>query len=130
MKLSTLFTINAIVAILFGLGFLLIPATLLSWYGVDLPDAGIFISRLLGAAFVTFATISWETRSIESAAGSVTMRAILLGFFIGDILGALISMIYQVEGIANALGWTTVLIYLLLGLGFGFFALKAGTSET
>ena len=124
MKLSTLLTINAIVAILFGLGFLLIPDTLLSWYAVDLPVAGIFISRLLGAAFVAFATVSWEVRAAESAADSSALRAILLAFFIGDILGALISLIYQVDGVANALGWTTVILYLLLGLGFGYFSLR------
>ncbi len=128
MKLSTLLTINAIVAILFGLGFLLIPDTLLSWYGVDLPVAGIFISRLLGAAFVAFATVSWEVRTADSAADSSAVRAILLSFFIGDILGALISLIYQVDGVANALGWTTVAIYLLLGLGFGYFSLRRASA--
>jgi hypothetical protein len=41
MKLNTLFVINAVVAVLFGLGFILIPSQLLSLYDVDIIEVGI-----------------------------------------------------------------------------------------
>jgi hypothetical protein len=121
MKTSTLFIINFVVALVFGLAFVLIPGSLLSLYGVALSDAGLFVSRLLGAAFIGFAIISWMFR-FTSESGE--LRAILLTFFVSDIIGFIISLIYQLQGVANALGWSTVAIYLLLGLGFGYFYLR------
>ena len=118
MKLSTLFTINAIVAFLFGLAFVLIPELVLSLYGVTLSVNGIYISRLLGAAFLGFGVISWL---VKNSSGSVELRAIVFALFLSEILGFFISLFYQLRGISNALGWTTVAIYLLLGAGFGYF---------
>ena len=121
MKLSTLFVITAIIAFLFGLGFVLFPANILSLYGVTLSINGVYMSRLLGAAFLGFAIISWLVRN---ATGSAEVRAIAFAFFISDILGFIITLYYQLQGISNALGWTTVAIYLLLGVGFGYFYWK------
>ncbi len=118
MKLSTLFIINAIVAILFSLLFVFIPATTLSFYGVQVSAAGLYIARLLGAAFLTFGIISWLVRDSGS---SDAVRAIVLAFLVSDLVGFILSLLYQLQGIANALGWSTVAIYLLLGLGFGYF---------
>lgn len=117
MKLSTLLLINAIVAVLFGLVFVLVPATAMALYGIQLSDAGLFTARLFGAALVTFAIISWLVRG---SAGSEVVRSIAFSFFVGDIIGFIISFIYQLQGVPNALGWSTVVIYLLLGVGFGY----------
>jgi hypothetical protein len=116
MKLSTLFLINGIVALLFGLGFVLIPGTVVSWYGVTLDEAATYISRLYGSALLGFAIISFMVRN---ATGSGELRAILAAFAFGDLLGFVLSLIYQLQGVANTLGWTTVVIYLALGVAFG-----------
>ena len=121
MKLSNLFLINAVVAILFGLGFILIPVTVLSWYGVALNEAGLFVASLYGSALITFGLISWLVRNLAS---SDTLRAVILSFFIGDAIGFVLSLINQLQGVANSFGWSTVVIYLLLGLGFGYFYMK------
>ena len=121
MKLNVLLTVNTVVAGLFGLGFVLMPATLLSYYGVTMNEAGLFNSRLLGTAFLSFAIISWLVRN---SSGSSELNAIVLAFAVGDIIGFVISLVYQLQGVVNALGWSTVAIYLLLGLGFGYFVWK------
>jgi hypothetical protein len=118
MTLRTLFTINAIVAVLFGLAFLLAPVPLLASYGVELSDAGLYVARLLGSAFIAFALISWFFRD---SPGSSELRAVILALFVSDLIGFVLSLIYQLQGVANALGWSTVVIYLLLGVGFGYF---------
>ena len=82
---------------------------------------GIYISRLLGAAFLGFAVVSWL---VKNSTGSAELRAILFALFISEILGFFISLFYQLQGVVNALGWTTVAIYLLLGVGFGYFYWK------
>lgn len=119
MKLSVLFMINAIVALLFGLGFALIPETVLSAYGVALPTAGVYIARLLGCALLGYAIISWLVRN--EVGGSTTVRAVIISLWVSDLLAFVFSLIYQLQGIANSLGWVTVALYLLLGLGFLYF---------
>ena len=63
MKLSTLFSINAVVAILFGLAFVLAPGLTLSIYGIPANPALNFRGQLFGAALVGFAVISWSARN-------------------------------------------------------------------
>ena len=122
MKLSAMFTINTVVSILFGLGFVVMPATLLSFYAVVLPDAGLYISRLLGCALIGFGIITWLLRNV--AEGSGEGRGMLLGLWVSDLLAFAFSLYYQLQEIANALGWLTVALYLLLGLGFLYFYFK------
>ena len=118
MKLGTLFTVNAVLAIVFGLGFVLMPVALMSYYGVALADAGVSISQLLGAAFLAFGILSWQVRKSDT---SEVLRAVVLSFFIGDAVGFLIVLQGQLSGEFNALGWSTVAIYGLLAIGFGYF---------
>lgn len=118
MKLSTLFTVHAIVALLFGLGFVFAPAAILAPYGITTNEAGIVIARLLGAAFLGFSVIAWSARNTEE---SGARRAIVLGFFLGFAVSSAASLFGQLSGVGNALGWSTVGIYLLLALGYGYF---------
>lgn len=126
MKLSTLFTVHAIVALLFGFGFVFAPAATLAPYGVTVNEGGILISRLLGAAFFGFSMISWFARNSEE---STARQAIVLGYFLGFSVGFAASLFGQLSNVGNALGWSTVGIYLLLALGYGYFQfIKPGAS--
>ena len=118
MKLSTFMVITAIVAFLFGLAFLLVAGTLMSFYGVSLSPGGLIVARLFGAALLGFAVLTWSARNAEE---SEALRAIILALFISDAIGFIVALIGQLAGVLNALGWSTVIIYLLLALGFGYF---------
>ena len=118
MSLRYLFIASAVVGILFGLGFLLFPDQLLQLYGVQLSEAGLQIARLMGSAFIGLGIITWQARySHDSAA----RRAIVTGLFIDFLLGFIVSIMIMVSGIVNALGWSTVIIYLLFTLAYGYF---------
>ena len=117
MKVSTLFTINAIVAVVFGLLFVLAPALTLSLYGITSNEPLSYVGQLFGASLLSFAVITWLARN---TAASPARNAIVLALFIGDAIGFVVSLIAQMKGFANALGWSTVAIYLLLALGFGY----------
>ncbi|UCG87626.1 MAG: hypothetical protein JSW71_03500, partial [Gemmatimonadota bacterium] len=116
MQLSTLMVINAVVAAVFGFGFVVVPGQVTSLYGADVTPA--LGAQLFGAALLAFAVLTWTARS---APDSDARRAILLALFVGDGIGFIVSLVAQLGGDVNALGWTTVVIYLLLGLGFGYF---------
>jgi hypothetical protein len=117
MKASYVFIVAAVLALVFGLAFVLVPAQTLALYDVTLNDAGLFIARLLGAAFLMFAVLAWLVRN---AAPSAERQAITLAFFVSNTVAFVASLLAQLAGVANALGWTTVAIYLILALGFGY----------
>jgi len=121
MKLSTLMIIKAIIVIVFGICFVVIPATVLSFYGIKLDPGGIYITRLFGAAFILLGTLLWYAKN---DAGSQALRAIVLAVFLGDIIGFVVALLGQLSGLVNPLGWLTVALYFLLALGFGYFQFK------
>jgi hypothetical protein len=127
MKLSILMALNAVVAGVFGIAFVLLPGQALSWYGVTGDAQLTYVARLFGAALITFALITWMARD---AADSDARRAIVMGLAAGDIVGFVIALMAQLGGVVNSLGWSTVAIYLLLGLGFGSFALGKATTPS
>ncbi|MFH1951949.1 MAG: hypothetical protein ABIL06_10065 [Pseudomonadota bacterium] len=118
MKLSTLMVINAVVALLFGLTFVLVAGALLSLYGITLSPGGLIVARLFGAALLGYAVLTYLARKAEE---SEARRAIVFALFISELIGFIVALVGQLSGAVNALGWSTVAIYLLLALGFGYF---------
>ena len=118
MNLKTLFVITTIIALVFGVLFIVIPTQFYSWYGIDSNMALDYIGRLFGAALIAVGLISWQARN---AADSDARRAIVLSFFIADGIGFIIALIGQLNHVVGNLGWLTVIIYLLISLGFGYF---------
>lgn len=118
MTLRNLFIVNAVVALVFGIAFVLVPVPLMSLYGVTLSPAGIIVGRLFGAALIGFGALTWLAKD---AAESEARGAIVLALFIGDVIGFVVALLGQLSGVINPLGWSTVVIYLLLALGFGYF---------
>jgi hypothetical protein len=114
-----MFLINMLVCLVFGLGFVFLPVQVISLYGNDVVGGQFkYVGQLFGSALLTFGFISWLAReSLESKARD----AIVMSFFIGDLIGFLIALINQLSGVVNAFNWSTVVIYLLLALGFGYF---------
>jgi hypothetical protein len=84
MKLNTFMTIAAIVAFVFGLGFILVPVTVMNMYGVTLDESGQFLGRYLGSSFIGIACLAWMARN---AAASETRRAVLMALFVTSVLG-------------------------------------------
>jgi hypothetical protein len=118
MSIRALFIFNSILSLFFGCAFVLVPEFSISFYGITLGDGGILMARLMGAAFLSFTGITWFARNSEE---SEARRAIVLGLFISFAIGFVVSLMAQLSGIVNELGWSTVAIYLLLSLGYGYF---------
>ena len=112
-------TFASVVAFIFALGFILMPAQLIQLYNVTLNEGGILISRLFGAALLGFGVLNWSARSFGE--GEAT-QAVLTTNLAADAVGFLFSLLGQLGGVpgVNALGWSTVLIYLILAAGFAY----------
>jgi hypothetical protein len=118
MKLNTLMVINAIVAAVFGIAFVLVPAQVIQLYGITVDAPLKYVGQLFGASLVGFAFLTWSARN---ATDSDARRAIVLALFVSDGVGFIVALIGQLAGVVNSLGWSTVAIYLVLALGFGYF---------
>jgi hypothetical protein len=120
MRLKTLMIVNAVIAAVYGIAFVVIPGRLVSLYGVTADPPLRYVGQFLGAALVGFAVLSWLARN---APDSPTRRAIVLGLGTACAVGCVIALLGQVSAVVNALGWSTVVIYFLLAVAFGYFAL-------
>ena len=119
MTYRTVLTVAAILSFLFGLGFMFIPGQLVTLYGVQLDDVGRYIAQLYGATLFGFGLLNWFARDFGDDS---VRRAVLTANALTATLGFLFSLLGQLGGVAgvNTLGWSTVLLYLLLALGFGY----------
>jgi hypothetical protein len=118
MNLKTMFVINAILTGVFGLGFLLAPEFLVASFGAQIDLAGAMIARAYGSTHLAAAFISWLIRNNNS---SYTRRVIAFGFALEHTLIALVLLFGVLSGVLNATGWSSVVIDLLLAIGFFVF---------
>ncbi len=118
MNLSLLFTINAIVAAVFGLAFVIAPGLAASLYGVTADAQFRHLAQLYGSSLIGFAVLTWAARN---ATASDARKAIVLALFVGTALGFVLALLGQIAGVVNVMGWSTVAIYLFLALAFGYF---------
>jgi len=122
MKLrKILIIIMAIFSLVWGIGFIIIPKFFWSLYSITLDSQGVYMSRQLGTLFFMLGLILWLAKGDP---GSIALRAIIIGLFIGNTLGFILGLIGQLTVEISALGWVGVLSYLLLALGFGYTLLK------
>ncbi len=122
MKLNMFMSIVAVVGFLFGLAFLLFPVPTMSIYGVALDASGEYVSRYLGSAFIGVGVVAWFAR--YASPKGTGMRAIILGNFILTLTGFVTSLFDVFYGVGNNMVWSTVVIYFLLALGFGYFQFR------
>ena len=118
MKLNTFLSIVGIVAILYGAAFVTIPVALLAQYGITADPRMVLISRLFGAALINLGLLLWFARNTVD---SQARKAIVLAGLVGDLVGLVAALQGQLRSLANALGWSTVLIYALFAIGFAYF---------
>jgi hypothetical protein len=119
MTYRTVLTAAAILSFLYGLGFVLAPGPLTMLYNVELDAAGLYIARLYGASLLGFGLLDWSARDFVDG---WVQRAVLTANLLSAGLGSVFSLMAQLGGVpgANVLGWTTVALYLLLALAFGY----------
>jgi len=118
MTLRAYFSIFAILSVLFGVGFVLAPGQVLINYGVETTPTLSLMSRLFGGTLLAMAVILWSAKDFRDQAA---VRAVLIGSCVSDVVNLIASAHAVTSGTVNALGWSTVLIYLCGALGAGYF---------
>jgi len=127
MKLSSFAIIITILAIGFGLAFVLIPVKLTAFYGITLEGGGIVMARYFGGANLFTGMIYWSYSSVSPSAKS--WPKLLLYSLIYEILQLIITLMAVLDNQANAMGWTTVALFALLAIGSGYFLVQCNKAR-
>jgi hypothetical protein len=116
MKLNTLLTINAVVILVYAIGALFVPATMLMMYGMTPGPGEQLMTRFFGVSMLALGLLSWLARNTSDA---IARRAIIVAFLVFDAVGIVVSLLGTLSKVMSPLGWQVVVIYLLLCIGFG-----------
>ena len=109
MNSKAFFTAGALIALAFGLAFLVAPSAVMTVYGVESTLLLTVAYRYFGVALVTVFAVIWPIRACRDPA---IVRPLLLGHGVGDAAGLLVSVWAVTSGAMNVLGWLNVLLYL------------------
>jgi len=108
MKLSLYFAIIGVVAVLFGLAFILVPELSLKQYGIPTEPHNLMQSRYFGSTLLAFGLVPLLGRNLRDDAA---LRVILQAGVVSNGLGAIISAMAATSGLQNQMAWGSVLIY-------------------
>jgi len=123
MNLRTFLTIAAIVALVYALGLILMPALMATTYGFGTSASEILLTRFFGVELLVLGVIYWLAKDFTGASA----RPLITGSLIGNIVGTFFALMGTLNGVMNSLGWSAVAVYLLLALGFAYFQFMAPT---
>jgi uncharacterized protein YjeT (DUF2065 family) len=126
MTSRSLLTITAVVAVLYGLGFVLIPDAVNAIYGVPSNPHTSLYTRFFGSALLGFGVINWLAKDFRSWEA---IRGVLIGIVVTTGIGGVIALFAVVTGLSNAMTWTSVLVYALLFVG-AVYALSRGEKNS
>lgn len=124
MKRELFFAIQGVVAVLFGLGFVLMPEMSLRTYGVPTEPHNLMQSRYFGSALLAVGLISWLARDTQDAAA---IRALLVGGMVGNAIGGIISAM-AAGTLQNGMAWMSVVLYAAFVAAGAYFLFGAKSS--
>jgi len=119
MTIKTFFMIIAVLALVHGVSFVLVPEQVAASYGMATSAASLLMARLFGAALVGLGLIFWFSR--DGSAESV--RGVFIATVVGNTAGLIAVIMGTMAGTLNALGWVAALIYLFGAAGSGYFVM-------
>jgi len=126
MKFKTVMIIKAIVCLGFGPLLLFVPGWLLNLLGTSFGPGAALTAREYGAALIGNLLLTWLARNAEE---SIARRAIIWNLFVYDAIALIATLIIQLKGGLNFLGWGIVVVYLFFTVAFGYLILQQKKPE-
>jgi hypothetical protein len=114
----------AVVLLVYGLIWMVIPAVGLGLYGhtAAVHDLASIIACYWGSAFIGIDVILWLARNGQ--ADSIAVRAIEMGGLVLSVTRLVAGIIDALFGNPNAMIWVTIMLYALFSVWFAVVALK------
>ncbi len=121
MPFKALLTIAGLLGLGFGAAFFVLPAATLRVYGASTGEVGYLMTRFAGAALFQVGLVYLMIRDVSDA---VLVRRISVASVLGALAGLRVALYAVRNDLVNPRGWSTVMIYGLLVLGFAWFAYR------
>ena len=119
MTIKTFFTIIAVLALVHGVGFVLVTEQVAASYGMATSASTVLMARLFGAALLGLGLIFWFARD----GSSESVRGVLIATIIGNTVGLIVVVMGTTAGTLNSMGWVAALIYLFGAAGSAYFVM-------
>lgn len=120
MSYKMLFVLSAIVAILFGLGYLIVPDRALPLLGTTEQYAStLFVARFFGFAAFGFGLMLWFAKDV---ADEKVQRGFGMANLVVSVVGLVLSLyaIMSNNAVIRSNVWVPIVLFLLGGLAYGF----------
>ena len=121
MTIKTFFAIIAVLALVHGIGFVLVPEQVAASYGMATSPSTVLMARLFGAALLGLGLIFWFARD----ASSESVRGVFIATIVGNTAGLIVVVMGTTAGTLNSMGWVAALIYLFGAAGSGYFMMSS-----
>lgn len=112
-------SVAAGLSIISGLAALLVPAQTAAVFGLDLNEVGLSQTRMLGAAYLGYASLIWFARSTLD---ETAQRAIALGNAVSWGLSVVVTVAGLMGGLAGTQTWLLVVVEVVFTAAWGYFA--------
>jgi hypothetical protein len=117
MNYRIMFLINAFIAVLLGLSFLVVPSRILGQFGVDEYAATKLISQFFGTAMLGLGLLLWFAKDVTE---SNLQKGMGIALMIGAMAGLLITVMGTTSGVLRANWWMAMVVYAILGLAYAY----------
>jgi hypothetical protein len=125
MTAKTFLTIGSIFAILYGLGFLLLPGPSTTMYGAEPEPHLVLLVRYFGSALLTIGVLQWFGKDFRDWEA---IRGVLIAITVLNGVGLLLTLWGLVEGLLSATGWSSVVVNAAFFAG-ALYCLSAGARK-
>lgn len=117
MNLKPILLICGVVVLVFGLGYIFVPAQALTFLGYKTDTTGLLLLQFIGVLSMGYVASIWKIRD----AGREIQKPTVLSAFVAMGFAFLVSLINQIAGTFGALGWLGVAMFALAFFTFGYF---------
>ncbi len=118
MSYRILFILNALVVVVLGAFFLILPQIALEVFGTETYVSMLLVARFLGGALLMSGVLIWFLKDLIDATTQRNVAIALLAGSVGAFVLSLIGM--SSSGIIRTNGWILLVITLILALGYVF----------
>jgi hypothetical protein len=117
MNFRNMMILTTVSAFTFGAGFVVVPVSLASIFGLTMSPTAELIARLYGVALIGIGLLAWL---VQNSQDDAIQKPLLLSLFITDFGGFVFMLVAQLSGLMNPLGWSVVGILGLLSAGYAY----------
>jgi uncharacterized membrane protein len=116
MSYKVLFVLNALVTVVLGAVFLVVPDRTLGFFAVDSYESTLLTARFFGSALVALGLVLWFAKDAEASVQKGMGWAVL----ISAILGLVVNVLGLFSGVIRTNGWITAVVYVVFALLYAF----------